>query len=163
MKKLLVTLVLVSVFQSTAWAATPIGGIIVKGGKNPGGQMVTRVSDDINGLIRFEGKAGEKYTVKVETGEQEFEMPENGILELQLVNEAGTLRVIPFKGNRKGWDGTVKGGKANPKGGEDGSIDANAQVVKSKSNVKNNRSGSPIVPESVHENGQVNQTKSEKE
>jgi hypothetical protein len=121
MKKFLTATFLVSffAFQSAAvFAGTPIKGVIIKGGRNPGGNPISAVSD-INGLIRFQGlKPGDSYTFN----QQEFTVPENGILEFKAETQDGVARVIPFKGNRKGWDGVVKGGKSNPKGSEDGSI-----------------------------------------
>jgi len=46
-------------------AGTPIGGIIVKGGKNPGGQMRTMTTDE-NGEFEFTGLEAGSYTITVE-------------------------------------------------------------------------------------------------
>jgi hypothetical protein len=129
MKKLLLPVLLFSLFvfqSSAAFAATPIRGLIIKGGRNPGGNSISAVSD-INGLIRFQGlKPGDSYTFN----QQEFTVPESGILELIAEIQDGVARVIPFKGNRKGWDGTVKGGNKNaPKGGEDGSMKTKKETI----------------------------------
>ena len=44
---------------------TPIGGIIVKGGKNPGGQMLTRTTNE-NGAFEFTDLEAGSYTLTVE-------------------------------------------------------------------------------------------------
>jgi len=46
-------------------AGGPIGGIIVKGGKNPGGQMRTMTTDE-NGMFEFTGLEAGSYTFTVE-------------------------------------------------------------------------------------------------
>ncbi|WP_017260123.1 hypothetical protein [Pedobacter arcticus] len=68
----------------------PIGGIIVKGGRNPGGQMFTKTANG-NGEVEFKNlPAGNyKFTVTAPTEPKQFE------------------------NFRKGWDGTVKGGSIN--------------------------------------------------
>ncbi len=72
---------------NTARPGGPIGGIIVKGGKNPGGQMFTTTTNG-NGDIEFKNlPAGNyKFTLTAPTAPREYES------------------------FRKGWDGTVKGG-----------------------------------------------------
>ena len=54
--------------QLVANPGTPIGGIIVKGGKNPGGQMKNFVVDD-QGNIRFEVLEAGNYKFIIQTPE----------------------------------------------------------------------------------------------
>jgi hypothetical protein len=126
MKKLFsVILISCFCFQFPVIAGTPIGGIIVKGGKNPGGQMIQATTNS-DGVVIFQDlKPGDTYTIN----QQEFKVPENGMLKLIIENQDGITRVIPFKGNRKGWDGVVKGGKTNPKGSEDGSRKTKKETI----------------------------------
>ena len=72
---------------NTGRPGEPIGGIIVKGGRNPGGQMFTTTTNG-NGDIEFKNlPAGNyKFTLTAPTAPKEYES------------------------FRKGWDGTVKGG-----------------------------------------------------
>ncbi|MBR7800085.1 hypothetical protein [Undibacterium fentianense] len=52
---------------------TPIGGIIVKGGKNPGGQMIQRALTDSNGQFQIEFSEGGEYRLSFETGDSKVE------------------------------------------------------------------------------------------
>jgi hypothetical protein len=85
----------------------PIGGIIVKGGKNPGGQMITVISDN-NGEVILNGLEKGNYLFKLNQPERPAEKG---------INEAG----IKFNDESAQRPGTpvggivVKGGK-NPGG-----------------------------------------------
>ncbi len=72
---------------NAARPGAPIGGVVVKGGKNPGGQMFTTTTNG-NGDIEFKNlPAGNyKFTLTAPTEPKQYES------------------------FRKGWDGTVKGG-----------------------------------------------------
>jgi hypothetical protein len=73
----------------------PIGGIVVKGGKNPGGSLRTVQTND-NGEFEFD---------KLEAGNYLF------MVEQKIVVEDETVIVLESNASaRKGWDGTVKGG-----------------------------------------------------
>ena len=56
-----------AVISAAMRPGTPIGGIIVKGGKNPGGQMKT-ISTNENGEFEFAGLTEGNYTFIVESG-----------------------------------------------------------------------------------------------
>lgn len=56
-----------AVISAAMRPGTPIGGIIVKGGKNPGGQMKT-ISTNENGEFEFAGLTEGNYTFTVESG-----------------------------------------------------------------------------------------------
>ncbi|RYY15879.1 MAG: hypothetical protein EOO04_27910 [Chitinophagaceae bacterium] len=73
----------------------PIGGIIVKGGKNPGGSLrVVRTNE-----------YGEFEFNKLDAGDYKF------IVEQQIIIEDEIMLVMGSNSPaRKGWDGTVKGG-----------------------------------------------------
>jgi len=80
----------------------PIGGIIVKGGKNPGGSFFTTTTNN-NGEFEFPQLKAGNYTITVEqklviSDETDLQIGEDAIDNANL--ETG----------RKGWDGTVKGG-----------------------------------------------------
>lgn len=47
--------------ELSAAPGTPIGGIIVKGGKNPGGQMLVRTTTDTSGKFTLRFDAGGEY------------------------------------------------------------------------------------------------------
>ncbi|WP_028786002.1 hypothetical protein [Terrimonas ferruginea] len=55
--------------EAKAAPGNPIGGIIVKGGKNPGGNMLQFVSND-NGEVIMNGLEAGSYTFRLATGEQ---------------------------------------------------------------------------------------------
>jgi hypothetical protein len=72
---------------NNARPGTPIGGIIVKGGKNSRGQMFTLTSD-ANGVVTLKNLPAGNYKFRVT-------VPTEG---------------KQYESFRKGWDGTVKGG-----------------------------------------------------
>jgi hypothetical protein len=49
-----------------AMPGTPIGGIIVKGGKNPGGQMLVRTTTDSSGKFTLNFIEGGEYQLSIE-------------------------------------------------------------------------------------------------
>lgn len=64
---LLISVVLMSLSHaSLAAPGTPIGGIIVKGGKNPGGQMHVLATTDSGGKFKIEFVEGGDYTLAFE-------------------------------------------------------------------------------------------------
>lgn len=70
----MLSFILISAFAVSDLSAaprTPIGGIIVKGGKNPGGQMLVRATTDSNGSFTVNFTEGGEYSV-------EFERPNAG-------------------------------------------------------------------------------------
>lgn len=87
-----------SVVSSAFVAGSPIGGIVVKGGKNPGGNMRTTQTNE-HGEFEFTDWEKGNYLI---TAELKYTVDE-------------TMPVSLFENNdetneRKGWDGTVKGG-----------------------------------------------------
>lgn len=65
--KLLVSMTLLCVSHAAlAAAGTPIGGIIVKGGKNPGGQMHVLTTTDPMGTFKVAFAEGGDYTLEFE-------------------------------------------------------------------------------------------------
>ncbi|HTE29593.1 MAG TPA: SdrD B-like domain-containing protein [Chryseolinea sp.] len=73
----------------------PIGGIVVKGGKNPGGSLRTVQTND-NGEFEFNKLEAGNYIIMVEQ---------------KIVIEDETVVILESNASaRKGWDGTVKGG-----------------------------------------------------
>jgi hypothetical protein len=69
---LLLTLALVSPIAISA-PGGPIGGIIVKGGKNPGGQMLVLATTDSNGRFEVQFAEGGNYRLEfgVENGKEQ--------------------------------------------------------------------------------------------
>jgi len=94
--------------RSEAMAApgNPIGGIIVKGGKNPGGNMLQFVSND-NGEVIMNGLEAGSYTFRLATGEQPAgkSISEQGVKRGEMAKPGNPIGGI-----------IVKGGK-NPGGG----------------------------------------------
>lgn len=87
-----------AVISSAFVAGNPIGGIIVKGGKNPGGNMRTTQTNEY-GEFEFTGWEKGSYTVATEL---KYIVDETIPVHLNENNEESI--------ERKGWDGTVKGG-----------------------------------------------------
>ncbi|MES1221098.1 MAG: carboxypeptidase-like regulatory domain-containing protein, partial [Bacteroidota bacterium] len=96
------------VLSSAFVAGTPIGGIIVKGGKNPGGSFRTTQT---NGYGEFEFTDLERgnYTISAEL---KYNMDEETIITVagdaaeNIVTSESNLK---GEAARKGWDGTIKG------------------------------------------------------
>lgn len=108
-------------YNGMAKPGNPIGGIIVKGGKNPGGNMLV-VSSNENGEFELNG---------LETGEYQFVLSAPESSQGKSINEKGVKRVnaseLAKPGNPIGGI-IVKGGK-NPGGGMTNlSIDQNGTI-----------------------------------
>lgn len=92
---------------------TPIGGIIVKGGKNPGGQM-RAVQTNEHGAFEFTNMEKGNYSITTETN---YYVDDETMIIIRDEDCDGDGTA-----DRKGWDGTVKGGsKINT---EEGSVQA---------------------------------------
>ena len=86
-----------SVISSAFVAGNPIGGIIVKGGKNPGGSLRTTQTNEY-GEFEFTDLEKGNYTI---TADLKYTIDNATIV---------TLGDNDALSERKGWDGTVKGG-----------------------------------------------------
>ena len=84
---------------AVARPGNPIGGIIVKGGKNPGGSMITTTTNS-NGEFEFTNLKPGSYTITMEQTLEIYDVTMVGV---------GDDATNDDK-SRKGWDGTVKGG-----------------------------------------------------
>jgi hypothetical protein len=114
---------------------TPIGGIVVKGGKNPGGNLRTVQTNDKGGF-EFEKLDAGNYKLLVE---QTFVINDESIISLDNAARKGwdgTVKGGSIAGDaaeRKGWDGTVKGGSitgdAAERKGWDGSVKGSGSVT----------------------------------
>lgn len=94
--------------QSQARPGSPIGGIVVKGGKNPGGNLMV-VKSDNNGVFELEG---------LEAGRYSFNLELPGEPQGKSINEKGVKRSDATEQGRPGspiGGIVVKGGK-NPGG-----------------------------------------------
>ena len=92
---------------------TPIGGIIVKGGKNPGGQM-RAVQTNEHGAFEFTNMEKGNYSIATEVN---YYVDDETMIIIRDEDCDGDGTA-----ERKGWDGTVKGGsKINA---EEGSVQA---------------------------------------
>ena len=80
-------------------AGGPIGGIIVKGGKNPGGQMRTTSTNEFG---EFEFTGWEAGSYKIEASQTIYINDETIVTAIDEEEDGAA--------SRKGWDGTVKGG-----------------------------------------------------
>ena len=91
------------IYRSAALArpGQPIGGIIVKGGKNPGGQMRVVQTNEQGG---FEFTNMEKGNYSITTEANYYVDDETMIIITDEDCDGGSTA------ERKGWDGTVKGG-----------------------------------------------------
>lgn len=121
-------------------AGNPIGGIIVKGGKNPGGGVQFTVQTNENGQFEWKGLDAGNYFIKVEE---------------QLLIEDETLVILHAQEQRRDWDGSVKGTVLPDSDPQQKSI--NEKGIK--------RSIEPVVmynqtKEDVAQNNKVNTTKS---
>ena len=111
MKKLSITLAFIfctlAVFAQANRPGTPIGGIIVKGGKNPGGQMMTTTTNEMGEIVLNILEAGNyKFTITApqQNTEQAATKDTRTYTGVRKNEEASAAS------ERKGWDGTVKGG-----------------------------------------------------
>lgn len=94
----------------------PIGGIIVKGGKNPGGNLRTVQTND-DGEFEFNKLEAGNYIFLIE---QKIVIEDETVIVLESNTSArkgwdgtvkgGSITTEPDAAERKGWDGTVKGG-----------------------------------------------------
>ncbi|RZK57808.1 MAG: hypothetical protein EOO91_09440 [Pedobacter sp.] len=143
MKKL--SIILAFIFCTLAVIAqanrpgTPIGGIIVKGGKNPGGQMMTTTTNDKGEIVLNILEAGNyKFTITA---------PQTAVAEQAASKDNRTYtggrknEEASATSERKGWDGTVKGGSrvaGEPIGGVvvKGGRNASGQTISVVSNGK---------------------------
>ena len=80
-------------------AGGPIGGIIVKGGKNPGGQMRTTTTNEYG---EFEFTGWDAGTYKIEASQTIYINDETIVTAIDEEEDGAA--------SRKGWGGTVKGG-----------------------------------------------------
>lgn len=88
-------------------AGQPIGGIIVKGGRNPGGQMKT-VQTDGNGQFEFSGWEKGNYAISLEIP---FTIDQKAMVSVGSGQAHWGDPHENLNGKQmKGWDGSVKGG-----------------------------------------------------
>jgi hypothetical protein len=97
----------------------PIGGIVVKGGRNPGGNL-RAVQTNENGEFEFN---------KLDAGNYVFLVEQKIIIE-----DESELVLESNAGARKGWDGTVKGGNivsesSSKRKGWDGTVKGNRKEI----------------------------------
>ncbi len=104
-------LAMLCICTAAATPGNPIGGIIVKGGKNPGGQMRALATTDRNGEFKiessdageyklvFEVKASDQSRNRIETGmELEYTMkPKGAIARSPSRSDPGAVRSTPFR------------------------------------------------------------------
>ena len=90
-------------------AGEPIGGIIVKGGRNPGGSLRTTQTNE-NGAFEFNSLEKGSYTFSTELPYNFDEETLITIGEPVIQNIASGEQNMEGGAARKGWDGTVKGG-----------------------------------------------------
>jgi len=102
--------------SALAMPGTPIGGIIVKGGRNPGGSFRTTQTNE-HGEFEFKGMEKGNYLISTELN---YYIDDETVVTVNDDDNDGVT-------NRKGWDGTVKGGSK---------INAEENIVQS-----NNKSG----------------------
>jgi hypothetical protein len=106
------------VVSALARPGNPIGGIIVKGGKNPGGSFRTTQTNE-HGEFEFTSMEKGDYSILAEVT---YYMDDETIVTVgdeEDVDDDGAIE-------RKGWDGTVKGGSKT-----DASKDNNTSTQKS--------------------------------
>ncbi len=113
-------------------AGQPIRGIIVKGGRNPGGQMKT-VQTDGNGQFEFNGWGKGNYIINLEIP---FFVDQQALVNLGSSSEIWGDPHENVNGKQmKGWDGSVKGNSVTEKNntnlerkGWDGSVKGNSKT-----------------------------------
>ncbi|MBS1608585.1 MAG: hypothetical protein JSS70_07475 [Bacteroidetes bacterium] len=97
-----------AILSSAFIAGTPIGGVIVKGGKNPGGNLRTIQTNEY-GEFEFAGLEKGNYTISAEL---KYTIDEAAIL---IIGPDAAENIVTSESNlknevaRKGWDGTIKG------------------------------------------------------
>lgn len=141
MKKLSITLAFIfcaiGLFAQANRPGTPIGGIIVKGGKNPGGQMMTTTTNEKGEIVLNILEAGNyKFTITAPQPNTEQAASNTRTYTGGRKNEE-----VAATSERKGWDGTVKGGSrvaGEPIGGivVKGGRNSSAQIISVVSNGK---------------------------
>ena len=106
--RLLLAAVLLSVSGAVlAVPGTPIGGIIVKGGKNPGGQMRSLTTTDANGTFHIRFSEGGEYKLEFDRPSDTQSLVREGVArqvddaEVDYVVEAGD-RIEPRSGRTSG-------------------------------------------------------------
>lgn len=77
----------------------PIGGIIVKGGKNPGGNMLQFTSND-NGEVVMNGLEAGTYTLRLTTPEQSKSINEKGLKRSEMAKPGNPIGGIIVKGGK---------------------------------------------------------------
>lgn len=142
MKKLSITLALVFctivLFAQASRPGTPIGGIIVKGGKNPGGQMITTTTNE-KGEIALNILEAGNYKFTITAPQQNIEQAASK--DTRTYTGGRKNEEVAATSERKGWDGTVKGGSyvaGGPIGGiiVKGGRNASSQTISVVSNGK---------------------------
>jgi hypothetical protein len=91
-----------AVISAFAMPGNPIGGIIVKGGKNPGGSLRTTQTNE-HGEFEFAGMEKGNYSISAEVT---YYLDDETIVTVGDDEEDDSDGMA----DRKGWDGTVKGG-----------------------------------------------------
>ncbi|HTN06463.1 hypothetical protein [Agriterribacter sp.] len=110
----------------------PIGGIVVKGGKNPGGQM-RAVQTNEHGVFEFADMKKGNYSIATEVN---YYLDDETMIIIRDEDGDGDGTA-----ERKGWDGTVKGGsKINAAAGS-GQV-SNKSSVQDHNSSRSNKSGS---------------------
>jgi hypothetical protein len=119
----------------------PIGGIIVKGGKNPGGNLRSVQTND-NGEFAFNRLEAGNYRFLVQ---QKIVIADESVVVLESKASArkgwdgtvkgGSIVAESMVTERKGWDGTVKGGSiaaesmVTERKGWDGTVKGNGKMI----------------------------------
>jgi hypothetical protein len=143
-----------AVISAFARPGNPIGGIIVKGGKNPGGSFRTTQTNE-HGEFEFTDMEKGSYSILAEVT---YYMDDETIVTVSDEEDADADGAT----DRKGWDGTVKGGsktdaaKDNSSSTQKSSVqDHNSSRSNKSASIADNNSGDGTAQRSI-----VNTTKS---